>query len=394
MAELHSVDEALNATLSLARRMPNEQCLLHRATGRVLACDIHATIDMPPFDNSAMDGYALRARDGGQALTVSQRIPAGHAPSPLEAGTCARIFTGARLPEGADTVIMQEQVEITDEGQAVFTADLPVSNNIRQQGGELRRGNRLLAAGACITPAALGLLASQGLGEITVVQRPRIALLTSGDEVILPGRALAEGQIYNSNRYQLAALIEQFGGELVAIDHLPDQYDASRQALEQYARQADIIVTAGGVSVGEEDHVRHAIEAVGQVAMWRLAMKPGKPLTLGHIGNTAVIGLAGNPVSGFVSSYLFLRPLIGSMLGCPAMSQLRKRTVSAGFETRTNARCHYLRVVIDEHGKAHLTGAQDSSMLSSCVDATALAVIDPHRHIQPGDDITCLELPG
>ncbi|MCM5703505.1 molybdopterin molybdotransferase MoeA [Larsenimonas salina] len=391
--DFHSVDAARAALLEGVTSLESEPCALDAAGGRVLAEDVHAAYDMPPFDNSAMDGYAVHSRDQGKTLAVSQRIPAGTHPPPLAPGTCARIFTGAPIPRGADSVIMQEHVRVDENGHIGFPDTVTPGNNVRVQGGEVAVDNVLLYAGTRLTPATLGVLASQGIAQPRVRRRPRVALLTSGDEVILPGTPIQPGQIYNSNRYQLAGLIKEFGGEIVKITHLPDCFEATCQALSEAAATADVLVTAGGVSVGEEDHVRHAIESMGTLTMWRLAMKPGKPLTIGRIGHASVVGLAGNPVSGFVGSYLFLRPLLGRLLACPTLESLPARTAKAAFSTKTASRRHYMRVTLDAEGDAHLAGSQDSSMLTSCALAEAFAVIEPDSVITPGDPIHCLTLP-
>ncbi|MGO2392048.1 MAG: molybdopterin molybdotransferase MoeA, partial [Halomonas sp.] len=336
MADLQPIDAALVALLADVCPVAIESVLLEAAAGRVLADAVTAQLNVPPFDNSAMDGYALRAVDAGKWLPVSQRIAAGTPAQALAPGSCARIFTGGEIPPGADCVVMQERVDVDGE-RALIPADVPSGDNVRRRGRDVRQGSVLLNAGERLEAAALGHLAGQGVTQVSVRRRPRVALLSTGDEIIDPGTPLKPGQLYNSNRPMLKRLLENFGAEVVSTVSVPDDY-ARTVALLKEAAEADLVVTTGGVSVGEEDHVKAALEAIGQLDMWKLAIRPGKPLALGRLprrdGSQArFVGLPGNPVSGFVGAWLFLRPLLGTMLGCPALSQLPTITASANFAT-------------------------------------------------------------
>ncbi|WP_106478164.1 molybdopterin molybdotransferase MoeA [Phytohalomonas tamaricis] len=394
MAELHDIETALATLLSDIVPLATELLPLEQAAGRVLAETLYAKHDMPPANNSAMDGYALRAADAGKRLPISQRILAGHAPSPLVQGSCARIFTGGVLPEGADSVVMQENVEV-EGNEAFIPTPVEVGNNVRYRGREICAGEPLMVAGERINAAGLGFLASQGIASVNVSRRPRVALLSTGDELIMPGQALAPGQIYNSNRFMLTQMLHDFGAEVMVIDNVIDTFEATRDALKQAAQETDIVVTSGGVSVGEADHVRPAVAELGQIDLWRLAIRPGKPLAMGRIGKARFIGLAGNPVSSFVGSWLFLRPLLGRLMGCPAMQTLPELSAQANFSTRTAGRTHYMRVKVhfDNEGiRAEAYDDQDSSVLRSCVYADALAVIPAHTEISRGDRVRCLHL--
>lgn len=398
-ADLQSVEAALSALLDGVHPLDAEQVSTWQAAGRVLAEAVTARLDVPPADNSAMDGYALRVADTGQVLPVSQRIVAGTPPQPLEPGSCARIFTGSEIPPGADCVVMQENVEVRDEGIA-FTPGVPLGDNIRRRGRDVLAGASLLPAGIRLEAAALGHLAGQGITEIAVHRRPRVALLSTGDEIVDPGQPLAPGQIYNSNRPMLRRLLERFGAEVFMVAAVPDDFDITCQTLRQAAEQADVIVSTGGVSVGEEDHVKHALEQLGHLDLWQLAMRPGKPLALGRItrcddSEARFVGLPGNPVSGFVGAWVYLRPLMGALLGCAALAELPRLRARASFETRTQVRRHYMRVMLEFTADGIVAQAfadQNSAVLSSCIDADALAVIPENSEIAEGDWLDCLWL--
>lgn len=400
MADLQSIEVALKALLAGVSALGAENVTLEAAAGRVLANAVTAQLDVPPFDNSAMDGYALRAADAGKWLPVSQRIAAGTQAKALAPGSCARIFTGGEIPPGADCVVMQERVEAEGE-RALMPADIPSGDNVRLQGRDVRQGSVLLNAGERLEAAALGHLAGQGITQINVRRRPRVALLSTGDEIIDPGTPLKPGQLYNSNRPMLKRLLENFGAEVVSTISVPDDY-ARTAALLTDAAEADLVVTTGGVSVGEEDHVKAALEAIGQLDMWKLAIRPGKPLALGRLprcdgSHARFVGLPGNPVSGFVGAWLFIRPLLGAMLGCPALSKLPTITASAGFSTSTGPREHYMRVTLQFTPRGVTADAfndQNSGVLSSCINADAFAVIPPNSEIAKGDLISCLWLMG
>lgn len=390
---LQSVERALEALLDGVRRLEHETVDCRDAEGRVLSDDVLAAVDVPPADNSAMDGYALASADSDQRLPISQRIPAGHAPQPLAPGTCARIFTGSEIPPGADCVAIQENVELI--GDEAIIPPTPAGHNIRRRGLDVTAGRTLLAAGSRLGAAALGLLAGQGLSTIDVVRRPKIALLLTGDEIVEPGQALARGQIYNSNGPMLATLIRRFGGDVVSQIKVADDFDTTLARLREAAAQADVIVTTGGVSVGEEDHVKPALDQLGELALWRLAMQPGKPLALGTIGTTRLVGLPGNPVSSYVGAWLYLRPLLGKFLGCGEMQSLPMIRAEAQFETRTQGRRHYMRANLAFEGERILASVypqQSSAVLTSCATTNAFAVIPANSHVRPGDHVDCLWL--
>ncbi|MGR2737014.1 molybdopterin molybdotransferase MoeA [Billgrantia sp. Q4P2] len=399
MSELQSVEAALAALLKDVTPVDPESVACEEAGRRVLAEEVIARLDVPPFDNSAMDGYALHHEDAGRRLPIRQRIAAGSQAQPLDRGTCARIFTGAPLPPGADCVVMQEKVEVSGD-EASIPAQVPADNNVRPRSTDVAAGAVLLDRGQRLDAAALGHLASQGIVEVSVRRRPRVALLTSGDEIVEPGRPLAPGQIYNSNRPMLRDLLERFGAEITFIATMPDDADGTRAMLALAAEQTDVVVSTGGVSVGEEDHVKAALEAIGRLDLWRLALKPGKPLALGRLPasdgrEVRFVGLPGNPVSSFVAAWLFLRPLMGALLACPRLASLPMLPARAAFATRTGPRRHYMRVSLDmsEHGiTAYAFADQGSGVLSSCVRADALAAIPADSCIEVGDTIECLWL--
>ncbi|MCE8050908.1 molybdopterin molybdotransferase MoeA [Halomonas daqingensis] len=399
MSELQSVEAALAALLEGVVAVDAEIVDCAQASRRVLADEVIARLDVPPFHNSAMDGYALHHADAGQRLPIVQRIAAGVSPQPLMRGTCARIFTGAELPQGADCVVMQEQVEVVGDA-ADIPAQVPADNNVRHRGSDVAAGAVLLEAGHRLDAAALGHLASQGVVEVAVRRRPRVALLNSGDEIVEPGRPLAAGQIYNTNRPMLKELLERFGAEVTFIATMPDDAEGTRAMLALAADQAEVVVTTGGVSVGEEDHVKAAIEEIGRLDLWRLALKPGKPLALGRLDasdgrEVRFVGLPGNPVSSFVAAWLFLRPLMGALLACPALATLPTLSARADFSTRAGPRRHYMRVALNmAQGEvtAHAFPDQGSGVLSSCVKADALAVVPANAQVNPGDRIDCLWL--
>lgn len=401
MSEPKPVEAALETLLADVTPLVCETLSLESAAGRILGRELTARLDVPSFDNSAMDGYALAHADAGQWLIISQRITAGTPARPLESGTCARIFTGGEIPPGADCVVMQERVRVDGE-QALIPDAIPLGNNVRRRGRDVSSGEPLLLAGERLEAAALGHLAGQGFTEVEVRRRPRVALLSTGDEIVDPGRPLKAGQLYNSNRPMLRRLLERFGGDVVWTPSVPDSREATLRLLAEASERADVVVSTGGVSVGEEDHVKAALESLGRLDLWRLAIRPGKPLALGRLprkdaSEARFIGLPGNPVSSFVGAWLFLRPLVGAMLGCPALATLPRLSAIADFEAETGPRRHYMRVALTfgEQGiMARAFRDQNSSVLSSCISADALAEIPAESRIRPGDAIDCLWLRG
>ena len=357
------------------------------ALGRVLAAQQISTITVPPLDNSAMDGYAVRMVDvakPGVTLPVSQRILAGAVGEPLAEGTAARIFTGAPVPLGADAVLMQE--DCVAEGDAVVINKLPrMGENIRRAGEDIKAGAQVLAAGTRMGPAEMGLAASVGLAQVPVFKRLKVACFFTGDELVTPGAHLAPGQIYNSNRYTLTGLVNDLGCELIDLGIVPDTLEATEATLTRAAREADVVVTSGGVSVGEADYVKAAGEKLGRVEMWKVAMKPGKPVVFGQVGEADFIGLPGNPVSAFVTFCLFVRPFLLKRMGASDVLY-RAFAMQADFAwARPGARREFLRARLQPNGKLALFPNQSSGVLTSCAWADGLVDLDVGGTVQPGD---------
>ena len=396
-------DEARRQLLELAQPLALrdgefEVLPTNEALDRVLALNQVSTLDVPPMDNSQMDGYAVRAADliAGQPMALSQRIAAGQVAAPLAAGTTARIFTGAMVPPGADAVIMQEQA-VLDDGQVRFDI-LPAAGDwIRRAGEDIRRDSVVLTAGTRLTPQALGLAASVGLAALPVRPRLRVACFFTGDELAMPGEALAPGAIYNSNRFVLVALLRRLGCEVTDLGIVPDSLDATRSALREAARSCDLIVTSGGMSVGEEDHVKPALEAEGSLRTWQIAIKPGKPLAWGAVrradgGSAHFIGLPGNPVSSFVTFLLFVRPFILRLQGA-ADSLPRPIAVRADFDwPKPDRRREFLRARFNEAGGLEIFSNQGSGVLTSTVWADGLIDNPPLQAIRRGDLVNFLPM--
>jgi molybdopterin molybdotransferase len=383
-----SADQLLDALLERARgATARETIAVANAHGRVLAAPQTSAITVPPADNSAMDGYAVRVADvaaAGIRLPVTQRILAGAVGQPLVSGTAARIFTGAPVPPGADAVVMQEHCSA--EGDAVVVNALPrPGENIRRAGEDIQAGAQILAAGTRIGAAEMGLLASVGLAELPVYRKLKVACFFTGDELVTPGEPLAPGQIYNSNRYTLTGLVNGLGCELIDLGIVPDTLEATEAALAKAAHEADVVVTSGGVSVGEADYVKAAVEKLGRVEMWKVAMKPGKPLVYGRVGEADFIGLPGNPVSAFVTFCLFVRPFLLKRMGA-ANVLYRAFAVQADFAwTKPGARREFLRARLQANGKLALFPNQSSGVLTSCAWADGLVDLAIGQTIQPGD---------
>jgi len=385
--ELMPVEIALARLLALAEAAPirdTESLALAACEGRVLARDLISTLDLPPWPNSAMDGYALNLADwSGMPLPVSQRIFAGQAPEPLAAGTCARIFTGAPVPAGADCVEMQENAQVQADGRVVFTEALHAGQNIRPQGQETTVGETVLAAGTRLGPIEQGLAASLGCAALDVIRRVRVAVLSTGDELIEPGQALGPGQIYNSNRVLLCSWLTRLGCEVVDAGILPDDLPATRQRLAELGA-VDLILSTGGVSVGEADFLGIALREEGELALWKLAIKPGKPLTCGHFRGVPVIGLPGNPASTLVTFALLARPYILRRQGVQAVEPL-KFQVPAGFVwPKAGNRREYLRGRL-EQGRAVIYKNQSSGVLRSAAWAEGLVEVLEGRTLVEGD---------
>lgn len=392
---LISVDEATARILDLASPVEQSEMVgIEQALGRVLAEDVYSTINVPGYDNSAMDGYAVRSPDCaevGARLSITQRIPAGQTGSQLDAGTAARIFTGAPIPPGADAVVMQEHCDVKGD-EVIINKPVTVSQNIRRAGEDIAQGNVILKAGHSLRPQELGLLASVGLAEVSVKRKLKVATFFTGDEIVEPGNELGEGQIYNSNKYTIKGLLQTTGCEIIDLGIVPDTLEATLEVLKKASSQADLVITSGGVSVGEEDYVRIALEQLGELKMWRIAMKPGKPVAFGKVGDALFIGLPGNPVSTFVTFLLFAKPLIKKMQGAEKYSPV-KMTVMADFEWPAVKRQEYLRVQLLESEQgllATLYPHQGSGVLSSTCWADGLVEVPIDKAISKGDRVSYL----
>ena len=370
-----TLDDALNRLLDAVTPLADVDTVsTFDALGRVLRQDVRSALDVPPQDNTSMDGYALRCADvpaAGAVLPVSQRIPAGMVGQPLQAGSAARIFTGAQVPPGADAVVMQELCALV--GDAVRVNTVPTAGQwIRRRGEDVRSGSVVLAAGTRLTPQALGLAATVGASTLQVTRRPRVALFSTGDELVMPGEPLKPGAIYNSNRFTLRAAIQAMGCDCTDLGIVPDQLDATRDALRRAAQGNDLIVTSGGVSVGEEDHLRPAVQAEGKIELWQIAIKPGKPLAFGEVRRADasaahIVGLPGNPVSSFISFLLMVRPLLLRLQGATTLAP-RRTAVRADFDwLKADKRREFLRARRNDAGGLDLFPNQSSGVLTSAV---------------------------
>lgn len=361
------------------------------ALDRVLAESIKSTLNVPPLDNSAMDGYVTRFSDlnsdGETTLIISQRIAAGYVGDKLTEGTAARIFTGAPVPEGADTIIMQEQCQQQDD-KVTISGKVRKGDHIRRVGEDIIEGSEVMSVGQKLRPQDLGLIASVGVAEIIVYKKITVAIFSTGDELLMPGEPVQPGKIFNSNRYTLTGLLQKAGCNIIDLGCIKDDLDATVKALKQASEQADLIMTTGGVSVGEEDYIKLAIDKLGSVEMWRVAMKPGKPVAFGKVNKTAFIGLPGNPVSVFVTFCLFARPVIRTMQGCNEVLP-RKQQVVAGFDwPRKGPRREFVRgqLVMDKDGQqqAQTYTSHSSGVLTSTTWAHGLIEIPENTNFEKG----------
>jgi len=392
---LISVDEAIARILEPTVAVDQSENIdIENALGRVLAKDVYSAINVPGYDNSAMDGYAVRTADCievGIQLPVTQRIPAGQMGSQLLVGTAARIFTGAPIPPGADAVVMQEHCERNGD-QVVINKPVKMGQNIRRAGEDILQGGVILKAGHQLRPQELGLLASVGLAEVSVKRKLKVATFFTGDEIVEPGNELKAGQIYNSNKYTIKGLLKSLGCDIVDLGIVPDTLEATLDVLKKASSNADLVITSGGVSVGEEDYVRIALEQLGELKMWRIAMKPGKPVAYGKVGNAIFMGLPGNPVSTFVTFLLFVKPLILKLQGAEKYLPM-KMNVIADFEWPSVKRQEYLRVRLNESDqglRATLYPHQGSGVLSSACWADGLVEATMNQAITKGDKVNYL----
>jgi len=406
-APLISADEALARLLSaVVPTGRTETVPTPEAWGRVLARDIVSGVHVPPEDNSAMDGYALCVADlaagAGGVLPVSQRIAAGRPGQPLQPGTAARIFTGAQVPAGADAVVMQEHCEaLAGEGLgSVRVNELPAPGTaIRRQGEDVRRGHVVLRAGHRMDAAAIGLAATVGAATLEVAARPRVALFSTGDELVMPGEPLPPGAIYNSNRFMLGALLRGQGCLVTDLGNVPDQLEATRAMLREAAAGHDLILSSGGVSVGEEDHLKPALAAEGRLDLWAIAIKPGKPLAFGAVrqpagegAQTWFVGLPGNPVSSHVTFTLFVRPVLARLQGAEAAWPIGVPMRADFAWPRPDKRREFLRVRRNASGGLDLYANQGSGVLTSLAWGDGLADLAPGQAVQPGDMVRFLSL--
>ncbi len=388
---MKTVDEALAYLLSkVVPTTQVEDVSIHSALGRVLSQDITSQYNVPPNDNSMMDGYAVRACDiqADKVFKISQRIAAGSVGDFLEAETVARIFTGATMPQGADSVIMQEEAVEIEGGIKFLVSSVRPAQNVRHTGEDISQGAVILAKGHKLRAQDLGLIASIGIAQINVYQPLTIATFTTGDELLEPGDAPEAGKIYNANRYILAGLIPQLGFELIDLGRVPDTLEATIETLKKAVSIADVVVTTGGVSVGDEDHIKPAVEQIGQLDLWKVKMKPGKPLAYGHVMNKPFIGLPGNPVSAFSTFNLFARPFLLSMQGQKYVLP-QPIWLKAKFDwTKKGFRQEFVRARLENQGKDTVVTIfpnQGSGVLTSTVWADGLAVIPENSTITKDD---------
>ncbi|RYX89782.1 MAG: molybdopterin molybdenumtransferase MoeA [Comamonadaceae bacterium] len=400
---LKSLDEAIAELLSHASPLGDiESVSTFDADGRVLAEDLVSQLQVPPADNSAMDGYAVRCADvpqPGTVLPVSQRIPAGASGTALRPGTAARIFTGAPVPGGADAVVMQEDCEaVAGDDGAIRINVVPARGlAIRRSGEDVARGAVVLARGSRLGPAALGMAASIGMGSLPVARKPRVALFSTGDELVMPGDVLPAqmkpGAIYNSNRFFLRAMLHRMGCEVTDLGIVPDTLDATVKALEEASTSHDLVLTSGGVSVGEEDHIKPAVQSLGELVLWQIAFKPGKPFAYGALpgpggtGTCHFIGLPGNPVSSFITCIVLVRPFLLRMQGATDLA-VPSSLLPANFAwPRADKRREFLRVRRNAEGSLDLFPNQGSGVLTSAVWGDGVVDNPPGQAVKPGDRV-------
>lgn len=393
-----TAQQALDHLLSHAQTVgESEKVAMQVALGRVLSENVNSLVDVPPLDNTSMDGYAVRTADiqtTGSTLKIAQRIPAGSMGTTLEPGTAARIFTGAPVPPGADAVVMQEDCTVEGQSDQVTINIAPISGQwIRRRGEDLTAGKTCLTAGTFLRPQELGVAASAGLTHLNVKRRVKVAAFFTGDELALPGEPLKPGGIYNSNRDTLLACLKSLGCDATDLGIVPDRLDATRAALRKASKDHDLIITSGGVSVGEEDHIKPAVTAEGRLDLWQIAIKPGKPLAFGAVrksdepkdGEAWFIGLPGNPVSSFVTFLLFVRPFIlklqGRDSGAPQTYPMR-----ADFNwLKPDRRNEFLRVKINPQGGLDLFPNQSSGVLTSASWGDGLVDCPPGQAFKAGE---------
>ncbi len=389
------LEAARDRILALMPPAQPELVPLHQAHRRILAGEILSPVDLPPFDNSAMDGYAVRAADlpGASAtspvtLQLTGRVAAGELfDGEVMSGACVRLFTGSPLPRGADAVVMQEDTRIdpAEPGAVSFLDAAKPWDNVRFRGEDVKAGAVLTASGAELTASRISLLAAAGLGEVRVGRRPVVGLLATGSELLAAGQPLAPGKIYESNRLSLAALVADAGAIPRMFPLIPDPLAVTRAALETACQEGDLVVTSGGVSVGEMDFVKSAFEQMGgALEFWKVAMRPGRPFVFGRHGGKFLFGLPGNPVSSFVTFLLLVRPALARWQGAAVVDLPMHHGVLAEAVSNRGDRRHFMRVTVDEHGKARLAGAQGSHILTSLAAANGLLDVPPQATLSAG----------
>ena len=403
---MQSVSQAQKKILEAATSITDTETIdLLDALNRVAAFDIHSDINVPPADNSAMDGYAVCAKDvpeAGIKMEVSSRICAGDSPSALKPGTAARIFTGAEIPSGANAVIIQENTELVPTQSRIEGSNIPKENqetkfvifnqaaeiakNIRPKGQDIAKGEVVISAGTKLDPAHIGLIAAIGMNKVTVKRRLKVALISTGNELLEPGQPAESGKIYNSNRPLISSFLSAMNCSVTKVATVPDNLEATQKILAESADMADLVISIGGVSVGEEDHIKPAVESLGHLDLWKINIKPGKPVAFGHIRNTLFIGLPGNPVSSFVSFMMFCCPLIKRMQGRQDTELVSFKTPALFTIDKGRTRPEYMRVKVSSEGAEKFSN-QSSGVLTSVAWANAVALIPSHETINQGDSI-------
>ena len=400
------LDDALQRLLASAQPLGVlEQVSTFDADGRVLAQDVVSALQVPPQDNSAMDGYALACASvplAGAVVAVTQRIAAGSSGEPVQPGEAARIFTGAPIPPGADAVVMQEDCTVIQDADGDKPAQVRVQllpklgQWIRRAGEDVTLGAVVLGRGTRLSPASLGMAAAVGLPALSVATRPRVALFSTGDELVMPGDVapadMRAGAIYNSNRFFLRAMLLRLGCIVTDLGIVPDRRDATVQALREASQHHDLILTSGGVSVGEEDHIRPAVQSLGSLDLWQIAIKPGKPFAYGRVADAHFIGLPGNPVSSFVTFALLVRPFLLRLQGVADVAPVTV-LARADFDwTRADKRREFLRVRRNAHGGLDLFSNQSSGVLTSTVWGDGLIDNPPGQLVRRGDTVRFIAL--
>ncbi len=385
-----SISDAQEKILKSVNPIREEETLpLLELNNRIIAQDIISMFDIPPADNSAMDGYAINLNDLPEQeeikLEISQRIPAGSIPAELEVGTAARIFTGAEIPKNANAVVIQENTQQTDDGSTVILKKIPSHfENIRAAGQDVKSGESVINSGTRIDSRHIGMIAAIGLSNVTVKKRVKVAVFSTGNELLQPGEPVQKGKIFNSNLYMIQSLLKNLDCEIIASNTIPDNFESTKSTFKNASKNADVVISIGGVSVGEEDHVKKAVEEVGEIHLWKIKMKPGKPLAFGKIENAHFIGLPGNPVSSFVSFLMIAAPVLKKIQGdiTPIPSSIKLPVLFS--VDKPTSRAEFIRVSIRNEGVERFSN-QSSGVLKSVVKSDGLALIEPNMKLNKGD---------